>query len=51
VRLTGRVQLMRGTANQDPRELTMDFRWLPPTSANIKELTAPLPNEFREVSG
>jgi hypothetical protein len=51
VRLSGRVQLMRGTANQDPGELTMDFRWLPPTSANLKELTAPFPNEFREVSG
>ena len=29
--------------------LTIDFRWLPPTSANLKKLTAPIPNGFREV--
>ena len=33
VRLTGRVQLISGgTAKQDAAELTIDFRWLPPTA-------------------
>ena len=49
VRLTGRVQLISG--GTDAATLTIDFRWLPPTSANLKELTAPIPNGFREVSG
>ena len=49
VRLTGRVQLIAGgTDKQDAATLTIDFRWLPPTSANLKELTAPIPNGFRE---
>jgi len=52
VRLTGRVQLVAGgTDKQDARTLTIDFRWLPLTNANLKELTAPIPNGFREVSG
>jgi hypothetical protein len=51
VRLTGRVQLISGgTAKQDADELTIDFRWLPPTRANLKELTAPIPKGFREAS-
>jgi hypothetical protein len=51
VRLTGRVQLIGGgTDKQDAGTLTIDFRWLPPTSANLKELTAPIPSGFREVS-
>ena len=49
VRLTGRVQLISG--GTDAASLTIDFRWLPPTSANLKELTAPIPHEFPEVSG
>jgi hypothetical protein len=49
VRLTGRVQLLSG--GTDAATLTIDFRWLPPTSANLKELTAPIPHGFREVSG
>jgi hypothetical protein len=50
VRLTGRVQLISGgTDEQDAGTLTIDFRWLPPTSANLKELTAPIPPGFREV--
>jgi hypothetical protein len=52
VRLTGRVQLIAGdTGKQDAATLTIDFRWLPPTSANLKELTAPIPHGFRKVSG
>jgi hypothetical protein len=52
VRLTGRVQLVAGDAGkQDAATLTIDFRWLPPTSANLKELTAPIPHGFRKVSG
>ena len=51
VRLTGRVQLMSGGTAKQGATLTIDFRWLPPTGANLKELTAPIPNGFREVSG
>ena len=51
VRLTGRVQLIAGgTDKQDAGTLTIDFRWLPPTRANLKELTAPIPKGFREAS-
>jgi hypothetical protein len=51
VRLTGRVQLIIGDApKQDTTTLTVDFRWLPPTRANLKELTAPIPKGFREAS-
>jgi len=51
VRLTGRVQLVAGgTEKQDTATLTIDFRWLPPTGANLKELTAPIPAGFREAS-
>jgi hypothetical protein len=51
VRLTGRVQLIAGrTQKQDAATLTIDFRWLPPTRANLKELTAPIPAGFREAS-
>jgi hypothetical protein len=51
VRLTGRVQLIAGgTEKQDAATLTIDFRWLPPTRANLKELTAPIPKGFREAS-
>jgi hypothetical protein len=51
VRVTGRVQLIAGGAGkQDTGTLTIDFRWLPPTRANLKQLTAPIPNGFRKVS-
>jgi hypothetical protein len=51
VRLTGRVQLvLGGAAKQGTTTLTVDFRWLPPTRANLKELTAPIPKGFREAS-
>ena len=51
VRLTGRVQLiLGGAAKQGTTTLTVDFRWLPPTSANLKELTAPIPKGFRQTS-
>ena len=51
VRLTGRVQLIAGgTEKQDAATLTIDFRWLPPTRANLKELTAPIPKGFHEAS-
>jgi hypothetical protein len=51
VRLTGRVQLFAaGTGTQEATTLTIDFRWLPPTRANLKELTAPIPKGFREAS-
>ncbi len=51
VRLTGRVQLtVGGTEKQDAGTLTIDFRWLPPTRANLRELTAPIPKGFREAS-
>jgi hypothetical protein len=50
VRLTGRVQLIGGRAGkQDTGTLTIDFRWLPPTRANLAELTAPIPDGFRKV--
>lgn len=52
VRLTGQVQLsVGGTGRQPTGTLTIDFRWLPPTKANLAELTAPIPAGFREVSG
>jgi hypothetical protein len=52
VRLTNPVHLMAGeTDQQDAGTLTIDFRWLPPTRANLAELTAPIPKGFREVSG
>lgn len=51
VRLTGRVQLVAGgTEKQNTGTLTIDFRWLPPTRANLKELTVPIPPGFRKVS-
>ena len=51
VRLTGRVQLIAGgTGKQDAGTLAIDFRWLPPTRANLRELTAPIPQGFREAS-
>jgi hypothetical protein len=51
VRVTGRVQLIAGgTGKQDTGTLTIDFRWLPPTRANLKQLTAPIPKGFRKVS-
>jgi hypothetical protein len=51
VRLTGRVQLIAGgTDKQDAGTLTINFRWLPPTRANLRELTAPIPKGFREAS-
>jgi hypothetical protein len=51
VRLTGRVQLIAGgTDKQDAGTLTINFRWLPPTRANLRELTAPIPKGFRETS-
>jgi hypothetical protein len=31
--------------------LTIDFRWLPPTRANLKSLTVPIPLGFSLVSG
>jgi hypothetical protein len=52
VRLTGRVQLISGgPEKQDAGTLTIDFRWLPPTSANLAKLTAPIPPGFHQVSG
>jgi len=52
VRLTDQVQVIFGsTKNQHPATLTIDFRWLPPTKANLRELTAPIPPSFREVTG
>ena len=52
MRLTGRVQLVAGgTDKQDARTLTIDFRWLPPTRANLKSLTVPIPLGFSLVSG
>jgi hypothetical protein len=30
--------------------LTIDFRWLPPTRANLAKLTAPIPDGFRKVA-
>ena len=42
---------LTGTDKQDAGTLTIDFRWLPPTRANLRELTAPIPPGFREVSG
>ena len=52
IRLTGRVQLVAGgTDGQDAATLTIDFRWPPPASANLKQLTAPIRNGFRKVSG
>jgi hypothetical protein len=30
--------------------LTIDFRWLPPTTANLAKLTAPIPDGFRKVA-
>ena len=51
VRLTGRVQLiLGGAAKQGTTPLTVDFRWLPPTRANLRELTAPIPKGFRKAS-
>ena len=50
VRVTGRVHLISGgTDEQDAATLTIDFRWLPPTRANLRELTAPIPRGFREA--
>ena len=39
-----------GTGKQAAGTLTIDFRWLPPTRANLRELTAPIPPGFREAS-
>ena len=50
VRLTTQVHIVRaGEKKGTVSTLTIDFRWLPPTSANLSELTAPIPRGFREV--
>lgn len=50
VRLTGRVQLSAGGNEKQDGTLTIGFRWLPPTSANLAKLSAPIPPGFRQVS-
>ena len=40
-----------GAAKESPDQtLTIDFRWLPPTKANLAKLTAPIPAGFQKVS-
>jgi len=52
VRMTDEVHVMFWrTAKQSTATLTIDFRWLAPTKANLRQLTAPIPAGFREVSG
>jgi hypothetical protein len=52
VRLTDQVHVILGSAaKQTAATLTTDFRWLPATKANLKQLTAPIPPGFREVTG
>jgi hypothetical protein len=52
VRLTDQVHIVRvGDKKETAATLTIDFRWLPPTRANLKELTAPIPPGFHQVSG
>jgi hypothetical protein len=50
VRLTAQLQLYAGGNEKQNATLTIGFRWLPPTRANLKELTAPIPKGFRKVS-
>jgi hypothetical protein len=50
VRLTAQLQLYAGGNEKQNATLTIGFRWLPPTRANLKELTAPIPKGFREAS-
>ena len=50
VRLTAQLQLNAGGNEKQNATLTIGFRWLPPTRANLKELTAPIPKGFREAS-
>jgi hypothetical protein len=45
-----RLYLVGGSKDGVNATLTIDFRWLPPTRANRKQLTAPIPKGFREVS-
>jgi hypothetical protein len=50
VRLTNQVHVISGsTWKQTVATITTDFRWLPPTRANLKDLTAPIPAGFREA--
>jgi hypothetical protein len=47
VRLTDDVRVIFGSTKDDrAATLTIDFRWLPPTKANLRELTAPIPPGF-----
>ena len=54
VRLTFPFYLVRWTGSRaarcPPSTLRIDFRWLPPTSANLAKLTALIPPGFREVA-
>jgi hypothetical protein len=52
VRLVSHLRVLR--AGEDPSKaasltLTIDFRWLPPTRANLAKLTAPIPAGFHKV--
>jgi hypothetical protein len=51
VRLTDQVHIIRSSDKKETTaKLTIDFRWLPPSRANLKELTAPIPPGFHQVS-
>jgi hypothetical protein len=52
VRLTVPEDVVTGSSSKvSAVTMRIDFRWLPPTSANLAKLTAPIPPGFREVAG
>jgi hypothetical protein len=52
VRLTVPEDVVTGSSSKvSAVTMRIDFRWLPPTSADLAKLTAPIPPGFREVAG
>jgi hypothetical protein len=52
VRMTVPVQVVTGArGTMSSMTMHIDFRWLPPTSANLSQLTTPIPSGFRHMAG